>query len=491
MNAKSPSNSPSPSTARRLTATVLPFLLAVACTTVGPDHVPPTAPVPATFHETDAVLSTAPADLAAWWHRLDDPLLDRLVERAVRQNLDVEEALARVLEARALRGLAHAELFPTLDAQTGYQRRGESENTPLGPFAVDSDRYTVGLATTWEVDLWGRVQRSVEAADADLGARVETVRGVLVTVVAEVASNYVQLRELQERLRIATDNLELQQQTLSLVEARFASGLVGERDVAQARSNLASTRSRVPSLAQAQRIAENRLAVLLGLTPGALADELANAQPIPVPPAQVAVGVPADVVRRRPDVRAAERELAAATARIGIAEADLYPRLVVLGNVGFEADHAADLFEGNSSVLGIGPSLRWNLFDAGRTRRQIAAQDARAQQALARWERTVLVAVEEAENAMTAFVREQTRRTHLGEAAAEARRAVQFASTQYLEGLTDFQNVLDSQRATAELEDQLAQSQATITANLIALYKALGGGWEQAIPKAGAGVAAL
>jgi NodT family efflux transporter outer membrane factor (OMF) lipoprotein len=478
-------NPPAMSPSRRLAAALFPLLLAVACTSVGRDHVPPTAAVPATFREADAVLTNAPADLAAWWRRLDDPLLDRLVDRAVRQNLDVEAALARVLEARALRGLAHAEFFPTLDAQAGYRRLGDSENTPLGNFAVDSDRYTVGLATSWEVDLWGRVRRSVEAADAELGSRVETVRAVLVTVVAEVASNYVQLRELQERLRIATDNLGLQQQTLELVETRFASGLVEERDVAQARSNLASTRSRVPALQQAQRVAENRLAVLLGLTPGALATELAAALPIPVPPAQVAVGVPADVVRRRPDVRAAERDLAAATARIGMAEADLYPRLVLLGNVGLEADHATDLFEGRSGVLAVGPSLSWNLFDAGRTRRQIAAQDARAQQAMLRWEHTVLVALEEAENAMTAFVREQTRRSHLADAAAEARRAVQFASTQYTEGLTDFQNVLDSQRATADLEDQLAQSRATITANLIALYKALGGGWENAMPRDG------
>ncbi|HEX5051736.1 MAG TPA: efflux transporter outer membrane subunit [Planctomycetota bacterium] len=470
-----------PSKSRWHLAAALPLALAVACT-VGPDHVPPVAAVPAAFHEKDAMLTAAPAELASWWKQLHDPLLDQLVERAIRNNLDLEEALARVLEARALRGLAQAEYLPTADARAGYQRLGESENTPLGGFAVDSDRFTVGVDAAWELDLWGRVRRSVEAADADLDARVEVARDVLVAVVADVAANYVHLRELQERIAIARNNVGLQEQTQNLVDARFASGLVGERDTAQARRNLASTRSHIPSLEAAQRTAENRLAVLLGVAPGELSAEFDGTRPIPVPPPEVAVGVPADVVRQRPDVRAAERELAAQTARIGIAEADLYPRLALFGSVGLEAEHLPDLFEDASSVLAVGPSLRWNLFDAGRVRRQIAAQDARAQQALVQWRRTVLAALEQAENAMTAFVREQTRRTHLAEAATQARRAVQFASAQYTEGLTDFQNVLDSERESADLEDQLAQSRAAITGNLIALYRALGGGWENAMP---------
>lgn len=475
---------PIPSLAARLAALLL-FLPSLACRAVGPDYTPPVASVPEAFQESSTALSGTSAELAAWWRRLDDPLLDRLVERAVRQNLDLEQALARIREARALRGVARADLYPTLDARAGYQRLAPSENTPLGDFAVDSDQYTVGLDASWELDLWGRVRRSVEASDADLQARIETARAVLVAVAAEVASNYVQLRALQERIVIAEDNQALQEQTLALVEARFSAGLVGERDVAQARSNLATTRARIPALEAGRRVAENRLAVLLGLAPGELAAELAPAAPIPVPPLAVAVGVPADVVRRRPDVRAAERDLAAATARIGVAHGDLYPRLTLLGSFGLEADRASQLLEGDSTALAVGPALRWNLFDAGRTRRRIAAQDARAEQALARWEQLVLVALEEAENAMTAFVREQERRTHLVGASSEARRAVELASAQYTEGLTDFQNVLDSERAMADLEDQLVQSRAAITSNLIALYKALGGGWESVQPQAG------
>jgi NodT family efflux transporter outer membrane factor (OMF) lipoprotein len=466
--------SPAPCFRRFTTA----LLLAIAGCTVGPDYRQPVTTLPAAYRETGEGLATEAAALASWWKTLGDPLLDRLVERAARQSLDLREALARVEELRALRGVTAAELWPAVDARAGYQRRADSENTPFGAFAVDYDRYTMGADVSWEIDLWGRVERSIEAADADLQAEIETLRGVLVSVIGEVAANYVQLRSLQERVVIANANRALQERTLALVEARYAAGFVTERDVAQARANVAATRARVPALEIAARAAENRLAVLLGMAPGTLAAELAAAAPIPVPPAKVAVGVPSDVVRRRPDIRVAERTLAAATARIGVAEADLYPRLSLFGAFGFESDEVRTLFDGNSFTMGVGPDLRWNLFDAGAVRGRIAAQDARTQQALARWERTVLVAVEEVENAMTGFLREQVRRAHLAEAATEARRAADVATTQYRLGLTDFQNVVDFERAAAELEDQLTQSRALITTNLVALYRALGGGWE-------------
>lgn len=460
-------------------ALLLPFLLA-ACM-VGPDYrQPEKQDVPAAFREAGTVLVAESPDLARWWQRLEDPVLDTLVERASLQSLDLKEALARMAEARALRGGAGAQVWPTIDALGGLQRREDSSHTPFGAFATEYYRYTVGIEVAWEIDLWGRLRRGIEAADADLEVTRENARGVLVTVAAETASNYVQLRAFQERLQIARTNLTLQEQTLALVRARFESGLVGERDVAQSARVVATQRSRLPALEAGLRAAENRLAVLLGLPPGALAGELELVKAIPVPPATVAVGVPADIVRRRPDVRAAERALAAETARIGVAEAELYPQLSIFGNVGFESNAAGKLFEADSNVVNVGPSLRWHLFDAGRVRAKIAAQDARAQQALIRWERAVLVALEESENAMTAFLREQVRSAHLAEAAVQARRAVGFAQTQYREGLSDFQNVLDSERAAAELEDDVAQSRAAITTNLISLYKALGGGWESA-----------
>jgi NodT family efflux transporter outer membrane factor (OMF) lipoprotein len=454
------------------------FLTAAGCFTVGPDYEAPTPEAPTEFREQNEALTSESADLSTWWRNFDDALLDDLIARATRQNLDLEEAMARIAEARALRGVAAAEQYPSLDLRAAYERRHDSENTPFGAFAVDWDRHTVGLDASWELDLWGRVRRSVEAADADLMGTIEAARAVLVTIAAETASTYVELRSLQQRLAIARNTIALQQQTLDLVRARFDSGLVGERDVAQARRSVSTTSSRVPTLEAQLRAAENRLAVLLGRAPGAPAAELSDVRPIPTPPVSVAVGVPADIVRRRPDIRAAERELAAATARIGVAKGDLYPKLTLFGTVGFEADDASDLFESSSNILNVGPALSWNIFDAGALHRRVAAQDARAQQVFARWERSVLIGIEEAENAMTAFVREQARRSHLADATNDAQRAVDLARTQYTEGLTDFQNVLDSQRATAELEDQLAESSAAIGTNLIALYKALGGGWQ-------------
>ena len=457
-------------------------LLAAGCAAVGPDHQEPRADLPAAFDQArGARIAAGPAEVVGWWRAFEDPLLDALVERATRENLSLQEALSRVREARALRGIEESARYPTLDAELAWLRRGESDNTPFGAFVPDSDLYTARFDASWEVDLFGRVRRSVEAADADLGASVEDARDVLVTLVADTAAAYVELRSFQQRLAIASTNVELQQQTLDLVRTRFDAGLVGERDVAQAGANLETTRARVPELEFGALRAEHRLAVLLGITPGALPPELAalrEAAPVPRAPAAVAVGVPADLVRRRPDVRRAERELAAETARVGVLEADLYPRLAIAGSLGLAAEEAGDLFESESGFFGIGPILRWNVFDAGLRRQRVEAQDELAQQAFLRWRASVLRAIEETENALAAFVRQESRRTSLAAAAGETRRAVELARAQYEDGLTDFQAVLDSQRELAALEDDLAQSDASVATNLVAIYKALGGGWQ-------------
>lgn len=456
------------------------LLLSLACTAVGPDYEVPARELPASWHEpSDSGLAAGTPELASWWRALGDPLLDELVTEAARANLDLREALARVDEARALRGDAAGERFPTLDARAGWRRSGESDNTPLGGFVPVTGIYSAGFDASWELDLWGRVRRSVEAADAELAATLEDTRAVAVTVTAEVALNYVELRAFQRRLAIARDNVSLQEQTLALVRGRFEAGLVGESDVAQARTNVATTRSRVPTLETGLRAAENRLALLLGQAPGALAARLAAVAPIPVPPLSVAVGVPADLLRRRADVRRAERHLAAESARIGVAEGELYPRLTLSGNLGLAAEELGDLFAGDSNTFGLGPSLRWNLFDGGRLRARVVAQEARTEQALVRWERSVLGALEESENAMTAFVREQARRRWLLEASTQARLSVELARSQYTSGLADFQTVLVSERGLAELEDQLASSEAGIATQLIRVYKSLGGGWDE------------
>ena len=451
-----------------------------ACTSVGKDYSPPNvAALPTQWQDAQPTgASNASAELGEWWQRLGDPVLDDLIARSAQGSLDLREALSRLNEARALRGISAADRFPTLDAKASYERRGESDNTPFGGFVPDNGTYTVGFDATWELDLWGRVRRTVEAADADLAASVEDLRDVAVTVAAETAINYVELRAFQRRVAIARENVLRQQQTLELVRGRFEAGLVGESDVAQARTNVESTRSRVPALEVGVRAAENRLAVLIGQPPGALRELLESAAPIPVPPLEVAVGVPADLLRRRADVRRAERVVAAEHARIGVAQGDLYPRLTLTGELGLAATDISDLTDSASSFFGLGPSLRWNIFDAGRLRNRVNAQDARAEQAMLRWERTVLVALEETENAMTAFVREQTRRASLLEAASQAQLAVQLARTQYKEGLSDFQTVLVAERAVAELEDDLATSESSIATNFVVLYKALGGGWE-------------
>jgi len=474
---------PWPVLARRARARLLLLALAASaggCASVGPDYAPPEVATPETWRDASAGgLNPRPAELAGWWAQLGDPQLESLLVRAQAGSLDVREALARVRESRALLGVTEAGRFPTVDGTASWERNVQSENTPFGSFIPDTGRYGAGFDSVWELDLWGRVRRSIEAAGADYQASVEDARDVAVTVTAETAVNYVQLRGFQQRVELARTNVALQEQTQKLVQARFDAGLVSESDLAQARTNLESTRSRVPSLEIGLRAAENRLAVLLGLTPGALAAELGDERPIPVPPVEVAVGVPADLLRRRADVRRAERQLAAETARIGVAEADLYPRLELSGSLGLASEHSSDLFTSGSDEYHFGPSLRWNLFDAGRLRNRVEAQDARTEQAFARWEQSVLTALEESENAMTAFVREQTRRASLGEAVTQARRAVELSRTQYTEGLSDFQTVLVAERALADLEDSLAQSDAAITTSLVALYKALGGGWEQ------------
>jgi NodT family efflux transporter outer membrane factor (OMF) lipoprotein len=466
---------------RPLALLVATALLAAACTVVGRDHEPPSTALPAAWRAEPGFAPGA-ADLAGWWRRLDDPLLDALVLRALNEGLDLRAALARVREARALRAAAAGERLPALDAGAGFERRGESENTPFGEFVPDAGIWSAGFDASWEVDLWGRVRRSIEAADATHAASVEDARAVAVSVAAETAAAYVELRAFQRRLALARTNVSLQEQTLELVRTRLESGLVGERDLAQAATNVDTTRARVPALEGGLRAAENRIAVLLGRAPGALAPDLraglAAQRAIPRPPADVATGVPADLLRRRPDVRRAERLLAAEVARIGVAQGELYPRLVLAGSIGVAAESTGDLAQHDSGFFSIGPSLRWNLFDAGRRRALVRAQDARAEQALVAWEAAVLAALEEVENARSAYVREALRRDALASAAGQARRAVELAQTQYREGLTDFQAVLDSERALADLDDQLAQSEAALTTGVIALYKALGGGFE-------------
>ncbi len=457
---------------------LLAILILAGCAAVGPNYVPPDTRAPSSWHTElgKGLISkeTDPKTLANWWTTLNDPELSSLIERTVAGNLDLKKALARVREARARRGISEANLFPTLDVTGSASRSRSSEETGSGK---TRDLYSAGFDAGWELDIFGGARRSIEAAEADLEASQEGLRDVLVSLVAEVALNYVEARTYQAQLAVAEANLKAQQETYELTQWRYEAGLSDELSVEQARYNLESTRSQIPTLRTGLEGAKNRIAVLLGEPPGTVHPEIEKPEPIPVTPLEVAVGVPADTLRHRPDVRQAERELAAQTARIGVATADLYPKFSLKGSIGLEALSLGNLISLGSRTYSIGPRITWPIFDAGAIRKNIEVQSALQEQALIQYEAAVLSALEEVENALAAYANEQVRRQSLQDATHAAERSVDLARVKYAAGLTDFQVVLDAQRSLLSLQGQLAQSDGTVTSNLIALYKALGGGW--------------
>ncbi|MBU1231869.1 MAG: efflux transporter outer membrane subunit [Proteobacteria bacterium] len=456
----------------------LSLLSLAGCAAVGPDYVPRETTAPPTWHtelrQGVSGETPDPKQLADWWTTLEDPILTELIIQAVTNNLDLKQAMAKVREARARRGISQAGQFPTLDANGSASRSQGSKNSGGG---TTRSSYVVGFDAGWEVDIFGGVRRAVEAAEADLAASHEDLRDVLVTLAAEVALNYLDTRTLQTRLAVAEGNLVIQQQTFDLTQSRCQAGLSDGLVLQQARYNLENTRAQIPGLRSSMEEAKNRLAVLTGRTPGGMHELLAERRPIPVAPPTVAVGVPAETLRQRPDIRRAERNLAAQTARIGVATADLYPKFRLAGSIGLESLKSADLFDSASETWRIGPSVSWNVFDAGAVRQNIEVQSAIQEQYLLAYEAAVLAALEEVENALTVYAEEQLRRESLLAAVDAASQAEALARNQYDAGMVDFTSVLDSQRSLLSFEDQLAVSDGTVTSNLIRLYKALGGGW--------------
>jgi NodT family efflux transporter outer membrane factor (OMF) lipoprotein len=336
---------------------------------------------------------------------------------------------------------------------------------------------SIGFDASWELDLFGGVRRSVESATETLQANTEDLRNVLVSLLAEVAMNYIETRTNQTRLGIAEANLRTQAETRALAAVRLEVGLTTALDVEQATYSLESNRSQIPTLQTSVEQAKNRLAVLLGEQLGGVHAELATPQPVPVTPLEAAVGVPADVLRRRPDVRQAERKLAAQTAQVGVATAELYPKFSLLGSIGLDALTLTNLFSAASRTYNVVPSITWRIFDAGAVRKKIEVQSALREQALIQYETTVLAVLEEVENALVAYAHEQRRREALREATQAAQRAVELAQSQYGAGLVDFRSVLEAERSLLSFQDQLAQSEGTATSSLVRLYKTLGGGW--------------
>ncbi|WP_155322810.1 efflux transporter outer membrane subunit [Desulfosarcina ovata] len=452
------------------------------CAPVGPDYAAPEIAVSGNWQTTFAGNAQPelpdPSHLACWWANFNDPILSGLIERAIAEGLDVQNSLARLREARARYGISDAALFPNLDlsADATWSRSG---NDPAG------DAYGSGLDAGWELDLFGGLRRAKEAAEADLQADAADLYDVMVSLTAEVGLGYVDLRMDQARLAVTRTNIDSQQETHDLIQGRYSVGLSNELDLQQARYNLESTRSRVPSLLTSIVASRNRLAVLTGQAPGKLDRLLAERQPLPVAPVTIAVGVPADMLQRRPDIRRAERELAAQTARIGEAEAERYPQIRLSGSIGIEASKLADLFESGTLFWNHGPRISWPIFDASAIRNAVNAQEALQAQARIAYESAVLEALEEVENAMTAFAQEQLRRLRLAEAAEAAECAEKLARGKYMAGLIDFSEVLEAQRSLLSFQEQLVESDGTITANLIRLYKALGGGWKPAMTNKG------
>jgi NodT family efflux transporter outer membrane factor (OMF) lipoprotein len=470
----------------RLRLPILCLALAFSACKVGPDYVEPEVGLNDDWYAAvETEMDEAEPDIEKWWETLGDTTLTSLIKEAELANLDLRFAVARVAEVRALRGIAKGDLYPDLVLDGAYSYTKMSENSPLGQIIAGSEsgvepfsQWETQASSFWEIDLFGRIRRSVEAATAAFEASIEDYRDVLVSLYAEVALNYVEVRSLQRRLNFARQNVAAQRESLELTRDRFESGLTSALDVAQAEQNLAQTESTIPTLESRLNAAFNRLSVLLAQQPGAMHTRLMPGDGvIPTEPSDIMAGVPADVLRRRPDVRSAERQLAAQTARIGVATADLYPTFSIGGFIQTVAGTFSGQFEEESLGWGIVPGFRWDLFQGGKIRNNIRAEEARTEQALYTYQQSILVALEEVEDAMVSYDRERVRRARLQEAADASQRAVDLVRTQYISGLTNFQNLLDTQRSLFRQQDELAESEGQVLQNLILLNRSLGGGW--------------
>ena len=471
---------------RRFKSSVAALALFVSGCTVGPDYKEPALAVPSAWNEAQQKgVEARPLELVRWWTAFEDPLLNSLVDRAVQSNLDLRVAEARIREARASRTVVAAGLWPTLDTFGSYSRNRSSENALNFPsqggassIKLERNLFDTGFDANWEIDVFGGVRRRVEAADATIGATEYSRQDVLVSLLGDVARNYIDLRGAQRRLAVARANLKTQQDSLDLTRVRFDAGLASDLDVARAEAQINATAAQIPVIESALKEAAYSLDLLLGLSPGALWKDLEKEMAIPNLPAEVLVGLPSDLLRRRPDIRFAERRLAAATAQIGSAVADLFPKFSLTGIYGLQSISASDWFAGRSRYWSIGPTISWPIFDAGRIRANIEIRNAQQEQALYQYEQTVLAALGDVEKSLVNYAQEQVRYRSLNAAVVANRRAVELANELYIRGLNDYLNVLDAQRALYVTETEQAISEATMAANLVALYKALGGGWQ-------------
>lgn len=436
----------------------------------------PQGPVP----DVKSVPAPGDVELAGWWKQFGDSTLDSLIEKALVGNLDLKLAQSRVKEARAARGIIVADWFPAVGAGANYSRSRSSSNIGfVGPNpSGGTDLYTAGFDASWEIDFWGKTARGVEAADAVIGQTIENRRDVMISLLAEVASNYVTLRGQQERLTVTERAVKAQEDSLKLTESRFRAGLVGELDVAQAKAQLENRVAQLFPIKTEMERAINRLGVLLGKPPRTFAEELSPRAKLPVAPLVVNVGVPSELLKRRPDIRAAERALAAQTARIGVATADLYPSFSITAALGLQSNQFGSWWNMSSRYWNVIPGVSWPVLDWGKIKSNIQVADARAEQSMIIYEQVVLSSFEDVESSLLQMVSEQQRYGSLTRAVEASARAVQLAEDLYQTGNVDFRTVLDNQLNLFVAEDQAVISQTLTLTSMISLYKSLGGGWE-------------
>ena len=458
------------------------------CAKVGPDFLPPEATVSPDWMEAGdpRVKRASAAEYRDWWRVFDDPALDGLIGQACRENLPLRIAGLRVLEARAQLGIAVGELYPQSQQAFGsleYNRT--SGRAPQSVFNQNLKFWQseIGLSVSWEIDFWGKFRRAIDSANANWLASIADYDNALVSLTADVANSYIFLRTIEKQLDIARRNVETQEESLKIAEARFKHGSVSELDVEQARTVLNNTLASVPALETQLRQTQNALSTLLGMAPNNLADLLAGPSNIPSPPPQVAVGIPADLLRRRPDIRAAEHRAELQCALIGVAKAELYPAFSLSGVFGFLSSDVgpfqlSDMFQWKSRDILAGPAVRWNILNYGQITNNVRVQDARFQQLLVTYQNTVLRAQQEVENALSAFLRSQERADFLAKSAGAAKRSFDLAVLQYQEGVKDFTTVLTAQRALLDEQDNLASTLGNIALSLVGIYRALGGGWQ-------------
>jgi multidrug efflux system outer membrane protein len=450
--------------------------LAAAACAVGPRYQAP-APAPvAVINAAPEAVSTAEPE-AAWWRTFQDPVLDDLIARALQGNLDLRVAVDRVREARATFKDAALDQFPRVTSEAGYTR--SKEQTPgFGPQRLDIESAEVGFDAAWEIDLFGHVRHGVEAARADAGAALADARDARVTVAAEVARNYFELRGAQARLAVARENADTQRETLRLTQVRSQVGRGDPIDVQSAKARLSATEAEIPALVAQEARASYRLAVLLGLRPGVLDAQLTALAVAPAPLVKpLPIGDASGFLRRRPDVQAAERRLAAQTARVGVATADLFPRVKVSGFIGLLSGDVSTLFSSGSQAWSVAPAITWPALDMGGAHARLVAERARGDVSLAQYDQTVLRAIEDLENALVEYRQEQVQIVSLAQQVEASRNAASLARIRYKEGSTDFLVLLDAERTRLAAEDALTVAQTNANTGVVAIYKALGGGW--------------